>query len=168
MKLPLENRLVEIVLSLLIIMYGLRLIIPTDMSIIVQIQHGWFPAFRELPYQIGIPLYIIAGCLLIVFFARIVQMVGYIATGEKIRSKRSWLLGEILAVPCILYAFVLFLFVFLAGTQVVVFCFYEQGLFVGIKGLAIFSMLLFYLAVAALILFRARSIAAWLLRIVKD
>ena len=165
MKLPLENKHVERILSLIVIMYGLRLIIPNIMDAILYMQSGYV---SEVTFTLS---HIVAGCLLIVFFARIVQVIGYFATKGEIRSKRCWCLNEILAIPLILYAFTEFLLVFVYGVYWNTVCFYPHE-FLGVwydwsKSSAYLSWLSLYLVIATVILFNARRIAVWLLRIVE-
>jgi hypothetical protein len=167
MKLPLENKQVERILSLIIILYGLRLIVPNIMEFVLFVQNS-----NHVSWTVSTLSLIIAGCLLIVFFARIVQAVGYFATEGKNRSERCWFLDEILAVPLILYAFAEFLYLFCTGVFWIAVCFYPQYSSWGIwcdwkRSLVLLPVLLIYFSVAAVILFHARRIAAWLLRIVE-
>jgi hypothetical protein len=167
MKLPLENKQVERILSLIIILYGLRLIVPNVMEFVLSVQVP-----DNVSWTVSTLSLIVAGCLLIVFFARIVQSVGYFATEGKKRSERLWFLDEILAVPLILYAFTEFLLTFFYGIFWCAVWFYPCYDSWGIwcdwtRSLVWFPILLLYFSVASVILFHARRIAAWLLRIVE-
>jgi len=167
MTLPLENKHVERILSLIVILYGLRLVIPNVLELFFYVQDS-----GNVAWTVDALSYIIAGCLLIVFFARIVQAVGYFATEGENRSDRRWFLNEILAIPVILFAFTEFLYVFFQGVVCSIACFYPYQDFYGIwqdwnKNLVRFPWLFLYFAVATAILFHARRIAAWLLRLVE-
>jgi len=110
MNFPLENKHVERILSLIVILYGLRLIIPNVLEFIFYVQDSGYVSVAVFAMS-----HVLAGCLLIVFIARIVQAIGYFATEGENRSNRCWSLGEILAVPLIFFAFTEFLYVFFHG-----------------------------------------------------
>jgi hypothetical protein len=163
MKLPLENKQVERILSLIIILYGLRLIVPNVFEFVWYVQVP-----DDVSWAVLILLHIIVGCLLIVFFVRIVQVVGFFATEGKNRSERCWFLNEILAVPLILYAFTEFLFVLFYGIfwcAVWLYpCYSSWGIWCDWRAsLVRLPVLLLYFSVAGVILFHARRIATWLL-----
>jgi len=165
MKLPLENKHVERVLSLIVIFYGLWLIVQNTTHFIVFMQRGI--DFMQITLTFVLPNMIV-GCLLMIFFARVVQWVGYFATGGAKRPNRHWHVSEIVAIPLIFYIFTIFVSLFKAVVVVIFFCFYDfsgiQGNFDGNFFIGL-SVLLFCLFVLTVILFRTRRLAAWFLRL---
>jgi len=166
MKPLLENRQVECLLSLIVIVYGLQLAIwYTEAVILYVLVASYLFVWLNL-------IQVMANCLLIVFFPRIVQWIGYFATAGKPRSKRRWRSWEILAIPLVLYAFSVFLLVFLHIVDL--FSVMSMALFVrDAEFLSLlydyridwFFILLVYFGFAVVVLFNARYIAVWLLRI---
>jgi len=165
MKPLLENRQVECLLSLIVIVYALRWAIPYTEAVIQEI-----PIFDKTSYlNIWLGLsQIAASCLLIVFFPRVVQWIGYFATSGKSRSKRRWFSREILAIPLILYAFTECIWVFLN----IVYLLSAMVMALFVRDTELFSLLnewsltlLVYFGFAVVVLFNARYIAVWLLRI---
>jgi hypothetical protein len=166
MKLPLENKHVERILSLLIILYGLRLIIPNVLEFILCMQDADY-----MSWAIDALTHIIGGCLLIVFFANIVQTIGFFATKGTNRQERRWYLDEIFAVPLIFFVFTEFFYVLFYGVFSIAIIFYPYE-FWGIMDCwnnSLFRSLsmLFALSIAIAILFYVRCIAAWLLWLVE-
>ena len=82
-----ENRHVERILSLIVILYGLRLMIPVGEESVQYI--GWLPVLPRAT----------VGCLLFIFFPYVVQAIGYFATERTPRLKRLWFASEIVAIP---------------------------------------------------------------------
>ena len=166
MKPIMENRQVERILSLIVILYGLRLIIPNIVELILYLQaSGYHPGTAFTLSKI------LVGCLMILVFPRIVQGVGYFATEGKLRSRRCWFSHEILAAPIILYAFAEYLYVFIFGVYLIEMIFRYGSvtgwwyLYDGRRAVAEGLQLLTYFAVAVTLLFYARRIAVWLLQI---
>jgi len=157
-----ENRHVERILSLIVILYGLRLLIPVGEEIPLYI--GWLPVLPRAT----------VGCLLIVFFPRVVQIIGYFATAGTPRSERRWFAGEIVAIPIILHAFTEIFFVFYYSVSLIswIVCYlnYYESVWLllnqsgAIRGIPENTV---YFVVAMLLLFYTRRIAAWLLRLVE-
>jgi hypothetical protein len=166
MKLPLENKHVERILSLIVILYGLRLIIPNGLDFILCLQDADY-----MSWAIYALMHIIGGCLLIIFFANIVQAIGSFATKGTNRQERRWYLDEILAVPLILFAFTEFFHVLFYGVFSIAIIFHPYE-FWGIMDCwnnSLFRSLsmLLALVIAIAILLYVRSIAAWLLWLVE-
>ena len=163
-----ENRHVECLLSLIVIMYGLTVIIPNAEAVILHLSRLERASYIFIWLNLTT---VVAGCLWIVFFPRIVQWTGYFATAGKPRSRRRWFSKEILAIPLILFALTEFLYVFLQVAALLSITLTDLfisdteflSLFYG-TGISWFLIVLFYLGFAAMVLFNARRIAAWLLR----
>jgi len=158
---PLKNQQIERILSLIVIVHGLWFVIPNvEVMIYCQSRTDFFCSGLNL-------MQITIGCLLIVFFSRIVQWIGYFATEGKPRLKRRWLGKEILAIPLILYVFTEFLLVFTnIGSLILMALYYEYGfLWKKPDWLRVLPVSLVYLSFAVIVLFSARRIAAWLLRV---
>jgi hypothetical protein len=158
-----ENRHVERILSLLVILYGLRLVIPCIEEI--PLYTGWLPILPRAT----------VGCLLIIFFPRVVQAIGYFATAGKPRQHRRWHAREIVAVPIILLAFTEFLFFVYGGMYLVALLIYDYNIHSNIgwdyynwtQPLAMLQNMTGYFIVTILLLLYARHIATWFLRIVE-
>jgi len=159
-----ENRHVERVLSLLVILYGLRLVIPAGEEIPLYI--GWLPILPRAT----------VGCLLIIFFPRIVWAIGYFATAGKPRQHRRWFAREIVAIPIILLAFTEFLLVVYDGMYLVAKIAYDYNLHSKIGWdcyewrhiPSVLQTMAGYFIVTMLLLFFARRIATWFLRIAEQ
>ena len=158
-----ENQHVERILSLIVILYGLRLMIPVGEESLQYI--GCLPVLPRAT----------VGCLLFIFFPYVVRAIGYFATERTPRLKRLWFASEIVAIPIILHAITEILVVFYYGVSLISWLTYffdcyesrwqllnESGAIRGIPESAAYFM------VAMLLLFYARRIAAWLLRIVEQ
>jgi hypothetical protein len=156
----LENRHVERVLSLLIILYGSWLIVSGIEILIRAIMHGWNPFGNAVPK-------VIVGFLLIIFFSIVVQGICSVATRVTIRSQRRWSACEILALPIVLVFFAYILSSFFIGLFMITLFFSDWTMW---QRMGSFSLIFIYtfihIAVIVLILSYARSITAWLLRIV--
>ncbi|MDR0328276.1 MAG: hypothetical protein LBI05_08285 [Planctomycetaceae bacterium] len=161
-----ENRHVERCLSLIIILYGLRWIIPAIGAMI-----QWMP-FWGNPYYSYNSWYVcaaglsqvIVGCWLLIFFSVVVQWIGYFATREYARSKRCWSVQEILALPLILWAFTELVYIFYCTVDLlIVLVYYGGDLEAGSLPLWLVVVLLYPTAVF-LFLFYVRPITIWLLR----
>jgi len=168
MKPLLENKQVERILSLIVIMYGLRLTIPSAKSVILGDPYNFFHWYFIWCYLISM----LAGCLLIIFFPHVVQWIGYFATGGKARSRRRWLSKEILAIPLVLYVFTEFLYVFFNVafiTPVLLMSLFYDPSFLRVRVdascLLIVPFCFVYFGFAVIVLFSARYIAVWLLRV---
>jgi len=176
-----KNRQVECILSLIVIVYALRLIILNIETVILylpQLLWAWLE-YGETPRQffdlqfwsnIGLVLAQVAiGSLLIFFFPRVVQWIGYFATKRKLRSKRRWFSWEILAIPLILFAYIQFLgslFQIISIISLIPTVIYADDYldYLGYN-LGMIFIGLVYLGFAVVVLFNARYIAVWLLRI---
>jgi len=171
MKPQMENKHVERILSLIVIMYGLRLIIPNVETIILGIlQYGISFDSSSWNYFGYYLINVTVGCLLIIFFPQVVQWIGYFATGGKIRSKRRWFPKEILAVPLILYAFTEFLYVFFYASTILLII--SLSLLIDFvfpwdigNDFMYLPVILVYSGFAMIVLLNARHIAVWLLRV---
>jgi len=158
-----ENQHVERILSILVILYGLRLLIPVSEEFPMYI--GWLPILPRAT----------VGCLLIVFFPRVVRAIGYFATAGKPRQHRRWFAREIVAIPIILLAFTEFLFVVYNGMYLAALVSYDYNLHSKIgwddydsrRILAVLQNMTLYVAVAMPLLLYARRMATWLLRMVE-
>ena len=174
MKPFLENSTVERILSLIVILYGLRLIIPSGEDIVygaIASVTGWISFFDHLPGWLFVLSKPVVGCLLIVFFPHVVQWIGYFATEGKNRSIRHWSAREILAAPIILYAFTELLYVLFQGISICLGSI-EDYRFRGvwddylIRGLVGTLLVLpVYFVFATMLLFYARRLAARLLHL---
>ena len=160
---PIENRHIERILSLIVILYGLWLPVQY-VELIVWYALRWLPLFETF-FSEGFyaSSRIVAGCCMIVFFPYVVRWVGYFSTHEKIRSERRWSSREIAAVPLTLLGLTVFLETCCSFIDLFV-----QGVRYGHYGwsefiMAFFALLLF-VAVIAVFLCYARLIATWLLR----
>ena len=167
MKPFIENRHVERVLSFIVILYGLGVIIQNTYTLILYVRY--LTISGNIPGAAWALSQIIAGCLLLVFFSRVVQGIGYFATEGKKRSARRWFASNLIAVPLILFAFTEILYVFYNGAFLAVICCCPYDYF-GVwynwtYSIASFFVLLVYFVIAIMLLFYARRIAAWLLRI---
>ncbi|GEM_PF-2713047 len=165
MKPLLENRQVERLLSLFIILYGLWLAIPYAETIVVFTQR-----YENLFTWLNL-VQLVGSCLLIVFFSWVVRWIGYFATAGKPRSERRWFAKEILTIPLVLYVFTTFFTVFLDVASLLSVMFMasfirdtEFSYLLHEYGVAWFFILLVYCGFAAVVLFNARRIVVWLLR----
>ena len=166
---PIDNRHVERIVSLLVVLYGLWLLGSCGAAIVQNvIVYGW-----NVSAVVLVLSQIIVGCCLLIFFPFIVRWAGYFATKERNRLERRWFAAEIVALPVILYVFAHFLYVLYSCLQVIMStmfsfsCCGDAYAITGKVGIAVVIALslLVYIAVVAAVLFYARRIAAWLLRV---
>ncbi|MCL2004850.1 MAG: hypothetical protein FWG73_01685 [Planctomycetaceae bacterium] len=153
-----ENRHVERILSLMVILYGLWfLIVPVEKMIWYASIFNLYSSPPMLPFS-----EIVAGCCLIIFFPYVVRGIAYCATKEKIREQRRWGACEIFALPLILFGLAMLL-AHVCGLDMIIFGL-RQSYFAGYGALSICFGLLLSVAVVVAFLCCTRLIAAWLLR----
>ena len=181
MKPAQKNRQVECILALIVIVYALRLMILNVETVILYVpqllwawlEYGETPRqFFDLQFWSNIVLVlaqIVIGSLLIFFFSRVVQWIGYFATKRKLRSKRRWFSWDIIAVPLVLHAFIAFLslFTLLVSLLPMVLTYTGPWMDDDLIGycMGVIFLLLIDFGFAVVVLFNARRIAGWLLRI---
>jgi hypothetical protein len=158
-----DNRHVERCLSLIVILYGLRWIIPgirpmlQCMPIPGNPHNSWYECFVGLSQ-------VIVGCWLLIFFSSAVQWIGYFATRECIRSKRCWAILDVLALSLILWAFTELVFIFFGAVNVLVVLTFYAGEFYEGTALGWLVVMLLYPIAMVLFLFYVRPVTRWLLR----
>ena len=164
---PIENRHVERILSLLVVLYGLWLIVSSGERLFFTSMHGWGQSWGPFGLTIISNLSgVVAGCCLLLFFPTIVRWCGYFATAERIRSERQWYSTELVAIPIVLFVFVqsLLWFLYSIGAVVTV----VSSNVIDFPWLPVtMCMVLFLLiciGIAAVVMRSARDIAVWLLR----
>ena len=160
---PIENRHVERILSLLVILYGWWLIVPNGESLIFATMQGWNPFSFPGVYSLSS---IVAGCCLLLFFPLIVRWCGYFATAERIRSERQWYSTELLAIPIVLFVFVQFLLWVLYSVGAIVMFVSSDVIKDHWLSATVYSVLFLFICIgiAAVVMRSARDIAVWLLR----
>jgi len=165
---PIENRHVERILSLLVILYGLWLIIPSGERLIFTTMQiwgqGWWSLFN-FPVISNLSS-IVAGCCLLLFFPLIARWCGYFATAERIRSERQWYSTELLAIPIVLFVFVQFLLWVPYSIGAIVMFVSSDVIKDHWLSATVYSVLFLFICIgiAAVVMRSARDIAVWLLR----
>lgn len=166
MKSLLTNRQVERLLSLLVILWGLRLAIPAG-----EILLGYLFSLAPIRYddsQWWTSLWMIGvGAALVAFFPPVVRFATYYASEGKPREKRRWFARDLVAIILVLYACCEILYVVNQGFAFLAYVmtdFYFVFRFDFWHLLKRPAQLTAYLAAAFVILFYARPLSGWILR----